>query len=196
MVRLNPTNKRNMAKKPETQKSGEILVRSCRYNKRSISCEWMQGADAYAVTFHDNPLPSFEKALAALPAVVCSLCGFPTKDAEKIEATGITIRPLGDDNEQGLVTAKKKIGKGKRVFNISTPLLAMYPGKDADKKGTDAMEEDEAKPIAKFASEVKKYILGERAQGKLAFEEEKPAPKKGAGENSEKLPGLTEPESD
>lgn len=186
-----------MAKKPNEQKAtGEIIVRSARYNKRSISCEWMQGADAYAVTFHDNPLPSFEKALAALPAVVCSLCGFPAKDAEKIEATGITIRPLGEDNDQALVTAKKKIGKGKRVFNISTPLLAMYPGKDADKKGTDAMEEDEAKPIARFASEVKKYILGERAQGKLSFEEEKPAPKKEPGSNSEKLPGMTEPGSD
>lgn len=184
-----------MAKKQTTE---EVIVRSCRYNGRSITCEWEQGGDSCSRTFHDNPLPSFEKALKALAEHVCTLCELPTKDADKIEATGITIRPLGSDNQQALITAKKKIRKGKRAFNIATPLLAMYPAKDADKKGSDAMEEDEAKAITKFESEVKKYILGERAQGKLALED---APKKegdkGKGaDNTEQFPGMTEPAGD
>lgn len=176
-----------MAKaKPPTE---EIIVKSCRYNGRSIRCEWEKGTDFYAVTFHDNPLPSFEKALKALAVHVCSLCELPAKDVDKVEPTGITVRELGEDNAQALIVAKKKIRKGKRVFNIATPLLAMYPSQDAEKKGSDCMDEDEAKAVAKFSAEIKKYILGERAQGKLALEEEKPA----KGDDEPALPGLTEP---
>lgn len=181
-----------MAKKEKAKE--EIVVLSARYNRKSITCKWTKGDDAYAVTFHDNPLPSFEKALNALPEHVCSLCELPSKDAEKIEATGITIVPDGDDNEQALITAKKKIRKGKRVFNISTPLLSMYPSEAKDAKASDAMDEDQAKAITKFAAEVKKYILGERAQGKLSFEEEDG--KKDAGEDgktkTDEFPALTE----
>jgi hypothetical protein len=180
-----------MAKKTE-----EIIVRSCRYNGRSIACEWEQGGDPCARTFHDNPLPSFEKSLKALAEHVCTLCELSSKEAEKIEATGITIRPLGDDNHQALITAKKKIRKGKRAFNIATPLLAMYPATDAEKKGSDSMDEAEAKAIAKFEAEVKKYILGERAQGKLALEEGPADKEKGKGktvpDNTEQFPGMTE----
>lgn len=157
---------------PPKTKTGEIAVRRCRYNRKSIRCEWEAAGDTYAVTFHDNPLPSFEKALSALGPHVCALCELPSKDADKIEPTGVTVLPLGDDNEKALIVAKKKIRKGKRVFNISTPLLAMYPSKDDEKKGSDCMEEDEARAIAKFVGEVKKYIAGDRAQGKLAFEDE------------------------
>jgi hypothetical protein len=172
--------------------AGEIKIRSCRYNRKSISCEWENGGDAYAVTFHDNPLPSFDRALAALAAHVCSLCELPAKDAEKIEPTGITLRDLGEDNERGLITAKKKIRKGKRVFNIATPLLALWPGKDAEEKGSDSMDDEQAKAISKFAAEVKKYVLGERAQGKLALEEDK-GDGDDAGEKTAEFPGLTEP---
>lgn len=177
----------------------EISVRKCRYNGRSIRCEWEQGSDAYAVTFHDNPLPSFLKALKALSEHVCSLCDLPSKDADKIEPTGITISPMGEENAQALIVAKKKIRKGKRVFNISTPLLAMYPAEDVEKKGSDAMDPEEAKAIEKFATEVRKYIRNgpdDRAQGKLALEEEKPDPKDKKGGNTEEFPTMSEPGAD
>jgi hypothetical protein len=148
------------------------------------------------VSFHDKPLPSFEKALAALAPFVCSLCELPAKDAEKVEPTGITLRELGDDNQQALIVAKKRIRKGKRVFNISTPLLAMWePAKKEGEEAADHMDEDCAKAIAKFETEAKRYIRNgpdDRAQGKLKLEEEKkPAPKK--GDNTTPFPGMEEP---
>ena len=178
-----------MTKKPKTE---EVIVQSIRTNGRAITCKWTQGGDSYAVTFHDNPLPSFNKALAALAPHVCSLCELPAKDADKVETTGVTIVPLGEDNEQALITAKKKIRNGKRVFNISTPLLAMWPAADADKKGTDAMDDDEAKAITKFAAEGKKYIIGDRAQGKLAIEKEDEDETAGESNQTE-FPPLAEP---
>lgn len=180
-----------MAKTKKTP-SGEIAIRSCRYNGRSIACTWEQNGDAYSVNFHDNPLPSFEKTLKALASHAASLCEFPERDASKIEPTGITLRPLGDDNAQALIVAKKKLKRTKRVMNISTPLLAMYPGKDAETKGSDAMDEETARAIEKFVVEVKKYIVGERAQGKLALEEEEPA-KPDEGPKTPEFPEMTEP---
>jgi hypothetical protein len=181
----------------KTKKSttGEIIVRSCRYNRKTIRCEWENAGDVYAVTFHDNPLPSFEKALAALAPIAAELFELPAKDAEKLEPTGITLRELGEDNERGLITAKKKLRKGKRVGNIATPLVALWPSKDAETKGSDAMEEHQAKAISKFAAEVKKYILGERAQGKLDFQDEdEGGDDESAPANQAEFPALAEPE--
>lgn len=158
-----------MAKKQTTE---EVTVRSVRYNGRTIKCDWDHGGDPCSRVFHDNPLPSFLKALAALGEHVCTLCELPAKDVDKIEVTGITVRALGEDNQQALITAKKRIRKGKRVFNISTPLLAMWePKAKEDKATTDHMDESTAKAIAKMESEAKKYICGDRAQGKLALDD-------------------------
>ncbi len=164
-------------------KTESISVTAVRNLRKSIKIEYIQGTDEYAVNCHDNPLPSFYKALKALDAHVCSLCEFPTKDAEKIEATGITVRDKGD-NALALIVARKKIRKGKRIFNISTPLLAMWP--DEENKGADFMDEDVAKAIEKVIVEAKKYVIGDRAQGQIEFEDEE----KDAGE---KAPDNTEP---
>jgi hypothetical protein len=176
------------------KKTEEVIVRSVRYNGRSISAQWEQGGDSCSRTFHDNPLPSFLKALAALAPHVCTLCELPAKDSEKIEVTGITLRALGDDNQQGLVVAKKRIRKGKRVFNISTPLLALWEPKEKEEKAsTDRMDEETAKAISKVESETKKYITGERAQGKLALEDSDDEDEGDEAANEQaKFPDLTE----
>lgn len=158
------------------KKDESIEITAVRNNRASIHIEWLQGTDEYAVTFHDNCLPSFSKALDALPDHVCTLCELPAKDAAKIAATGITVRQKGD-NHLALIVAKKKIKKAGRVFNIATPLLPMY--EDDENKGADHMEPAEAKAIEKVISEAKKYLLGERAQGQIKFEEEAQEKKKG-----------------
>lgn len=175
------------------KKTEEVIVRSVRYNGRSIKCDWEQGGDPCSRTYHDNPLPAFIKALESLRAHVCSLCELPAKDEEKITVIGISLRPLGDDNQQGVIFAKKKLRKGKRAFKFSTPLLALWePKEKEDKLKTDSMDEDTAKAMTKVESETKKYICGDRAQGKLELEgedddeEEKP-------DNQTEFPPLTEP---
>lgn len=170
------------------EKPKEIVITAVRNLRKSLRIEWLEGSDEVGRNFHDNPLPSFYKALAALTPHVCSLCELPAGDAKKIEATGITVRARGENN-LALVVARKKIRKGKRVFNISTPLLAMY--EDAEAKGADHMESDEAKAIEKVIAEAKKYLRGERAQGQIAFEEEKTEEEKKPG-NTDEFPALTE----
>lgn len=180
-----------MSKNEKKKPTGELTIRSVRNKRTSIAMEWDIGEDQHKVTFHDNPLPSFYKALEALAEHVCTLCELPAKDASKIVATGITLRPNGE-NQQALIVARKKVAKGKRVFNIATPLLAMWP--DDENTGADHMDPEIAKAIAKVETEAKKYILGERAQGKIEFEEEKPK-NDGKGETPT-FPDLTEGKDD
>lgn len=168
-----------------------VVVTAVRNNRKSIHLEWTKGTDEYSVTFHDNPLPSFYKALDGLNAHVCSLCEFAAKDAEKISSTGITVREKGE-NSVALIVARKKIRKGKRVFNIATPLLAMYPSDDPEEKSLDHMDEDQAGAIEKVIKEAIKYIAGERAQGQIQFEEE-PKPSKDADDKTTPFPGMEEP---
>lgn len=158
-----------MAKKEESE---EIVITSVRNLRKAIRIEWRQGADEIGRTFHDNPRKSFYTALTNLKPHVVSLCELSAPDEKKIEATGITVVAKGD-NEHALIVARKAIRKGKRVFNISTPLLPMYA--DAENKSLDHMEKEEANAIERVIAEAKKYINGDREQGQIQWEEEKPA---------------------
>ena len=180
-----------MPAKPEQPKDLEII--KFRNNRKSITIEWTEGTDSVSRTFHDNPLPSFYKALEGLNPHVLTLCELPAKDLEKVSATGITVSHKGE-NSDALIVARKKIRKGKRVFNISTPLLPMYPSEE--EASLDHMDEEEAKAIEKVIKEATKYILGERAQGQIDFQEEEEAePKRKAkgADNSVEFPALDTP---
>ena len=176
-----------MAKKEEKQ---DVIVRSVRFNGRSIHIVWHVAKDKFDVTFHENPLPSFIKAMEALAEHVCTLCEMPSKDAAKIEPTGITVNPM-EDCPIALITAKKKLKRSGRVFNISTSVLQMY--KDPENEGADYMTEAEAAAIEKMVKEAKRYVAGERAQGLLELAE--PETKKEPS-NIEPLPGMAEPPDD
>lgn len=172
------------------KKNEAVTIKKVRNLRKSIKIAWTQGSDEYDVNFHDNPLPSFLKAIAALGEHVCSLCELPASDVKKIVATGITCAENGE-NVLALIVAKKTIKKGKRVFNISTPLLSMYP--DEENKTTDHMEKEQSAAIEKVISEATKYINGDRAQGQIEFEEESAGGKPEDGDKTEKFPGMTEP---
>lgn len=175
----------------KAEKPQEIEVRSVRVNKASIRAEWKQGDDEYGVTFHDNPLPTFYKAMEGLVPHVLTLSELPAKDADKIEVIGLTISAKNVDAPQATLIAKKKLKRNKRVLNIATPILPLY--ENEENKGADHMSEDEASAVEKAIKEIKKYISGDRAQGKLAFEDEENEKKGDKGpENVAEFPNLTE----
>ncbi len=163
-----------MASKTEEKKDTVIL--SVRNTRKSIDIEWTEGLDKCSRSFHDNPLPSFLKAIDGLTEHVVTLCEFPAAYAKGITATGITVREKGD-NSLALIVAQKKLKRNGRVLNIPTPMLAMY--EDPENKGADHMTEAEAAAVEKVIKETKKYLAGERAQGTIVFESPTPEKKEG-----------------
>lgn len=163
----------------------DIAITRVRVTRKAIVVEWTEGLDECSRSFHENPLPAFTKAIEGLTEHVTTLCEFPAAYAKGITATGITVSEKGD-NSLALITAQKKLKRNGRVLNIPTPLLAMY--EDAENKGADHMTEAEAAAIEKVIKETKRYLAGERAQGTIQFEDEKP--KKDDAEKTEPLPQL------
>ncbi len=176
-----------MSAKPKKEET--VTIKSVRNTRAAIVIEWTEGSDDCSRTFHDNPLKSFLNALDGLTEHVITLGEFPAGYAKGIEATGITLREKGD-NVLAMITAKKKLKRNGRVFNIATPILAMYEGGE-DEKGADHMTEVEAAAVEKMIKEAKKYLAGERAQGQIEFVS--PEPPKKAGDNTEQFPAMTEP---
>jgi hypothetical protein len=174
----------------QKEKPKDVVITSVRNNRKSISIKWTQGTDEYDVTFHENPLKSFYNALDALNPHVLTLCEFSSKDLEKVRATGITIRGKAD-LPSALIVARKTIRKGKRVFNIATPLLPMY--ENPENKGADHMDEAEAKAIEKVIKEATRYVCGERAQGQIEWEDEDGGEDEKKGDKGDPLPGLENP---
>lgn len=166
------------------EKPKQVVITSVRNLRKSIKIEYTQGTDAFTINCHDMPQKSFYTALEKLAPHVCALCDFAAKDSEKISATGITVREKGDNN-LALIVARKTIKRGKRVFNISTPLLPMYA--DDENKTADHMDEEEAKAIEKVISEAKKYVAGDRAQGQIEFEDDEPETKKGKADDTKEI---------
>lgn len=177
-----------MAKKDKATE--EVVILKVRNRRKSINIVWRAGADTVNRDFHDNPLPSFLKAIDGLAAHVCTLCEFPEREVAKIAATGITCVEKGD-NTLALIVARKTIKKGKRVINLATPLLAMY--EDDENKSADCMEKDEASAIEKVIKEAVKYLGGDRAQGQINF-----VPEEGEADGKKKedetlpIPGVGE----
>ena len=173
---------------PKTEsKKQQIVITSVRNLRKSIRIEWTEGNDEISHNFHDNPLPEFYKALDALKPHVCSLCELHPRDAEKLTVSGITVRDKGE-NALALVVARKAIKKGRRIFNIATPLLPMYPSEN--NKAADFMPEETAAAIETVISEAIKYLGGERAQGQIQFVEAAAAAEEEKGGNTEPFPEL------
>lgn len=153
-----------------------LSIRRVRNNRKSIYIEWDSAKDAIKRTFHANPRKSFYKALDNLIPFVCELCEFPAKDSEKITVTGITVSGEGDDIK-GMIIARKKIAKGKRVLNIPTPILRLYQSKEEGDE-SDHMTAKQAAGIEKVLLEAEKYLNGDREQGEIKYEEEEGEPEK------------------
>jgi hypothetical protein len=173
----------------KAKQSEEIVLLSVRNRKKSIGISWTQGTDPVSREFHDQPLESFYKALEALAPHVCTLGEFPTKDSEKIIATGLTLRPEGD-NVLVLVVAKKTLKRGGRCLNIATPLLRLE--EDSENANAVHMNPDEAKAVEKVIKETLRYLAGERGQGKIDFQgeadDEKEPDKKDGDKKGAELP--------
>lgn len=171
-----------------------VKILEVRNRRSSIYIHFTRGDDDYPVTFHENPLPSFYAALEALKDHAISLSELPKSDAPKIEVTGITVRPKGE-NAMALIVAKKTLKRNKRVLNISTPILPMYEAEGDEGQGGDHMSAEEAAAVELVISEAKRYVAGERAQGRLAVEEEEKRGRKTRGaakENIEQFPEMRE----
>ena len=122
----------------------EIFIFSIRNRTKSIGIKWKQGKDTHDDDFHDNPRPSFYKALEALAPTLRTLCELPEGDLKKITVTGVTCTEDGD-NLRAVVVGRKEIKRGNKCLNLNSSILPLW--EDDENANATHMTEAEAKTI-------------------------------------------------
>jgi hypothetical protein len=155
-----------MAKSAHPKRT-QLRILKVRRSRRSITIDYKNGDEQHTITSRDNPLPSFGKALDALPPLVCELLGLPASYVENMKSNGLTF--TDGDNEQVTIIAAKSLADANSPFNIATPLRFLdLPKKEGSY--TPALTDKQVDLVREVEEQAKEYVRGNRAQGQIVFE--------------------------
>lgn len=161
-----------------------INIVKVKRTRKKLYIDWTQGDDDHDIGSRDNPLPSFPKALDALTPIIASVCHFPP-DYVTTNCRVVAFK-MGTKGEAPTVsfTVAKGLDDAAKEFVFNTPeRLLSHPSEPGTY--TPPLTNAEADLVWQAVAEAKQYILGDRAQGQIAFETE---------EESDDGSGTQEPE--
>jgi hypothetical protein len=173
-------------------------ITSIKLTRNNVHIEYTNEGDTYKYDSADKPLPSFYKAMEALPPLVIDTLQLPKSyigkkpkadDSEPgypLTVTGITIHTKGDSRLVCLVATK--------VIDTPSPFNITVPNRYMDaptKEGASSIpySDKQVALIEEVIEEARKYLKGERAQGTLPLETEEQARAEPEDGNQESLPG-------
>jgi len=134
------------------------------YEKISKTGMW----DEYTFTCSELPRPELLTSLSQIAPHVIEMCELPDSYVDKIDVRSVSFSYGGEKEVMGAtITSQMKLDKSNCNLNLNTPHKASdsYSDAPADEKQllTDICIDD----LGRLCDEVKLYIGGERAQGKL-----------------------------
>lgn len=135
------------------------------------------------LTAHESPLESFDKALQALAPVIARVMDCDSDWSGKIEVISLTVTHTENGTRSAVINYVKQLLGGTSLHPLKTPSFQIEDDKKTGEK-TQVVPNHADRVIA-VIKEAQRYVLGERGQTVLGFEE-KPDPKS----NIEQLPGL------
>lgn len=172
-IRHEALNTREQKVVPDKNKPGETKTKE------------VQSSETITVESPDVPLESFDKALQALGVVAAKQLDCDNDWSGKIEVISLSI----SYNERGVRTVVinfiKPLLQGATLHPLKTPAFQI----DDDKQSGERRQctENHADRVSAAIKEAQRYVLGERGQGVLGFEEEEEEAK------IEQLPGMGKP---
>lgn len=131
----------------------------------------VQSSEEIDLTAHDAPLESFDKALQALAPVAAKALGYAPDGADGMEVVSLAISYTEAGIRTATVGVVKKCLGGEALHPLKTPAFQIDDGKTAD-QGRRQCAPNHAERVAEAIKEAQRYLLGERGQGVLGFEEE------------------------
>lgn len=178
-IRHEAMNTREQKVVPDKNKPGETKTKE------------VQSSETITVESHDVPLESFDKALQALGVVAAKQLDCDPDWGGKIEVIALGI----SYNERGVRTVEinftKPLLQGSVFHKLKTPAFQI----DDDKQSGERRQctETHAERVIEVIKQAQKYVLGERGQGVLGFEEDDEGDDK-----IEQLPGMSalDPQND
>lgn len=151
-------------------KATPLTILKVRRTRKHVAISYRNGEETHDIKSRDNPMPAFDKAIAALAPLVCELIQVPTTYVENMRAVGITISD-GSGNEQVTVIAAKSLPDSNGPLNIATPLRLMdLP--EAEGSYSPPLTQKQVALVDEVVEQAKEYVRGNRAQGQIEFKEE------------------------
>lgn len=125
------------------------------------------------ITAREEPLPSFSKAMAALPAVVAEILETGPAWIEGLTLTKLTIRRTKSGTRSVILSCTKQLEVRRDFLHpIETPCVQIDPASEGESGGVE-LDAKLAKAITKAIHEAERYMSGERSQKLLNFDEAK-----------------------
>ncbi|BEU87837.1 hypothetical protein TAMA11512_13010 [Selenomonas sp. TAMA-11512] len=125
--------------------------------------------DVYSLSCKDAPREELKERLKDMIAHVVEICELSEGDADRIIVGGIS-ESHSEDNRYVTITAQKRLEYSHAPMIINTPARPELPSKE-DADSTYCMSEELVADLEALEDEAWRYIHGDRAQTKLAFEE-------------------------
>lgn len=156
---------------PAAPKATPLTILKVRRTRKHVAISYRNGDEEHNLKSRDKPLPAFDRAIEALGPLVCSLLHLPAGYVEGMRPVGVTITDA-NGNEQVCIVAAKSLDDANGPFNIATPLRLMdLP--EAEGSYSPPLAAAQVGLIDEVVEQAKAYILGDRAQGQIEFEDDK-----------------------
>lgn len=175
-----------MAKKssPAKEKPKTINILKVWRTRKKIIITYQKGDDELREKSRDNPLPSFDKALDALDAVVGTILQLPKDYIKGCRIMGLEVKEKGGADSVAIY-AQKDVPDAAKTWPIHTPeRLLQHPSVEGTY--TPPLGAKDVDRIRDAIEAAKDYVRGNRAQGQLSLEDEEddegegPEPTQGA----------------
>ncbi len=127
-----------------------------------------------SIIAHEKPLPALDKALSALRVFFAVSLEIPEPEtyAETVLVHGIAITRTKAGTRSIILLAKKELStRRSSLLKMQSPLLQIDRPADGE-SGEIEIEPKYLKLVTKLITECEKYSQGERAQGRLDFDED------------------------
>lgn len=152
---------------PEKTKAIEIV--SVKRGRRNVVIHWRKGDADFQLDERDNPLPAFYTAFDALAPVVGTICHLGANYVK----SGLRVVKMDMGEKGGTPTValhvRKDIDDAAKEFAFKTPeRLLAHPTQEG--KYTPPLPKGDAGLVEEMIEQAKQYVLGNRAQGEIAFE--------------------------
>lgn len=134
------------------------------YEQQSRTGYW----DEYSFTCSEEARPDFYESMKQLAPDVVDMCEFPEDYIDRIEVRGVSFSYGGENEVMGAtISAQMKLNKSNCNLNLNTPHKASDSYSEAPADDKQLLSEECISSLNVLQTECRKYIEGERAQGRL-----------------------------
>ncbi len=127
------------------------------------------------ITAHEEPLASFTKAFAALPAVFCEIMEIGPDWTTGLSVRKLAIKRTKAGTRSVIIGCTKQLDvRQDFLHSVSTPVVQIEKSSEGE-SGAVEIEGKLCKAILKAIHEAEKYMAGERSQQLLNFDQAKAA---------------------